>query len=513
MAAPMQEHVESEKWITESGVFCRNDYGNTPLEKSKLYNPKLLIFRELILATVSELSRTKETPLYAVDTSSGSGLAGMQWKKQLKSQVHVTITDSSPHNCVKHNCSKNDLLVATLTPDLCRPPGLPLESQDDNTLHVCRALPHAVLQMEAFDFVYLDPRKNPTSYFDPVFANTKNNGVVSLVVPNVSGFARTPHIVLRNYGANVIKTDYSKEMAARIITACMARSAASCSKGIQVLFCASFDDFLLVTVRVLRGPVHADASVGLVRQLIHCQICEERQFYPDQKSPLEDPYSLLPCDCHVTSPGRTAVVLGPMWCGDIFNTDFLTKMTQQTECLKISVKTKSLLSNLIEESVCYLPKEEQCVNLSSVLAVEDSKSLRDSGTENDSSQEDLNIIKSHNVYSESRKREYVSECDTQTKKMKSVKDDEEKDSSKGRSLSNSISKGRQSDMCPPFYCSTLQRKNYRDITVPKLDRMVTLLRSSGFRASRTHFDAVAMRTDANLKQIYGVLKQHCSKQK
>ncbi|XP_067662516.1 TRMT1-like protein isoform X1 [Haliotis asinina] len=498
----------SEKWITERGISFRNDYGETPLGKSKLHNPKLLIFRELILVTVSELSWTKETPLYAVDTSSGSGVAGMQWKKHLADQVHVTITDSSPINCVKHNCSKNDFQVSTLTPDLCRPPGLPLEGQDDNTLHVCQALPHVLLQMEAFDFVYLDPHKNSTSYFRPVFANIKNNGVVSLVVPNVSGFSRTPHIVLRNYSAHVIKTDYTKEMAARIVTACMARSAASCNKGIEVLFCASFEDFLLVTVRVLRGPGHADVSVRLVRHLLHCQICEERQFYPDQKAPLEDPYSLLPCDCHVTSPGKTAVVLGPMWCGDIFNTDFLKRMARQTDSLNISVKTKSLLSALIEESHCYRLKGEQCVIASSEMAVEDSVLQQDNGTENDNIDEGLNNSK---VSSQSRKRECAAECDRQTKKMKAGKADEEKDITKGRSLSNSASKGRQPDICPPFYCSTLQRKKYRDITVPKIDRMVTLLRSSGYRASRTHFDAVAIRTDANLKQIYTVLKQHCSK--
>lgn len=56
------------------------------------------------------------------------------------------------------------------------------------------------------------------------------------------------------------------------------RAAARCNKGIEVLFAVALEHFVLVQVRVLRGPSSADDTVKKIRYLIHCQWCEERIF-------------------------------------------------------------------------------------------------------------------------------------------------------------------------------------------------------------------------------------------
>lgn len=56
------------------------------------------------------------------------------------------------------------------------------------------------------------------------------------------------------------------------------RAAARCNKGIEVLFAVALEHFVLVQVRVLRGPSSADDTVKKIRHLIHCQWCEERIF-------------------------------------------------------------------------------------------------------------------------------------------------------------------------------------------------------------------------------------------
>lgn len=56
------------------------------------------------------------------------------------------------------------------------------------------------------------------------------------------------------------------------------RAAARCNKGIEVLFAVALEHFVLVEVRVLRGPSPADDTVKKIRYLIHCQWCEERVF-------------------------------------------------------------------------------------------------------------------------------------------------------------------------------------------------------------------------------------------
>lgn len=56
------------------------------------------------------------------------------------------------------------------------------------------------------------------------------------------------------------------------------RAAARCNKGIEVLLAVALEHFVLVVVRVLRGPTQADESTKKLRKLVHCQWCEERVF-------------------------------------------------------------------------------------------------------------------------------------------------------------------------------------------------------------------------------------------
>lgn len=118
------------------------------------------------------------------------------------------------------------------------------------------------------------------------------------------------------------------------------RAAARCNKGIEVLLAVALEHFVLVVVRVLRGPSQADESARKLRRLLHCQWCEARLFLrqgnvPDggwlrgrpspwkRRTANERSFSrcltavfsadALPCTCHRSLPGRTAVQLGPLW--------------------------------------------------------------------------------------------------------------------------------------------------------------------------------------------------------
>lgn len=45
-----------------------------------------------------------------------------------------------------------------------------------------------------------------------------------------------------------------------------------------MLLAVALEHFVLVVVRVLRGPSQADESVKKLRRLVHCQWCEARLF-------------------------------------------------------------------------------------------------------------------------------------------------------------------------------------------------------------------------------------------
>lgn len=48
-----------------------------------------------------------------------------------------------------------------------------------------------------------------------------------------------------------------------------------------MLFAVALEHFVLVVVRVLRGPTSADETAKKIQYLIHCQWCEERIFQKD----------------------------------------------------------------------------------------------------------------------------------------------------------------------------------------------------------------------------------------
>ena len=60
----------------------------------------------------------------------------------------------------------------------------------------------------------------------------------------------------------------------------------------------------------------------------------------------------------------------------------------------------------------------------------------------------------------------------------------------------------------PWHCVNLKAVSHRFYSILsnfRSDKLVTMLRSRGFRASRTHFDPTAIRTDANIKQMRQVM--------
>ncbi|XP_063889991.1 TRMT1-like protein isoform X3 [Scylla paramamosain] len=129
-------------------------------------------------------------------------------------------------------------------------------------------------------------------------------------------------------------------------------AAAKSNKGVEVVCCVALKSFITVMVRVLRGPAAANTCVRKIRRVIHCCVCEDRAFYPETVYPLEEPYSLLSCDCRSKSAGKLAVELGPVWCDEIFDANFCQAMLTQANNLQLSHKVISLLQTIVSEGKC-----------------------------------------------------------------------------------------------------------------------------------------------------------------
>lgn len=424
-----------------------------PQKTDSYFNPKMKLNRQIIFCTLAALAEERK-PLECLDAFGATGIMGLQWAKHLGNAVKVTINDLNENSVtlIQKNCHLNKLKVVVDSEEKEEGDGLE-DGSTPGDIQVTRMDANVLMHLRSFDFIHLDPFGTSVNYLDSAFRNVRNLGIVSVTSTDISSlYAKAQHVARRHYGCNIVRTEYYKELAARIVVAAVARAAARCNKGVEVLFAVALEHFVLVVVRVLRGPTSADETAKKIQYLIHCQWCEERIFQKDGNMVEENPYKQLPCNCHGSMPGKTAIELGPLWSSSLFNTGFLKRMLFESIHHGLD-DIQPLIKTLIFESEC--TPQSQC----SVHA--------------------------------------PSNTNKQGKR-------------KSNEMTINVAKKQKTDAStahPPFYYN-IHRHSIKGMNMPKLKKFLCCLSQAGFRVSRTHFDPMGIRTDASLTQFKSILLKY-----
>ncbi|XP_042729109.1 TRMT1-like protein isoform X1 [Lagopus leucura] len=446
----------------------------TPQKTDSYFNPKMKLNRQLIFCALAVLAEERK-PIECLDAFGATGIMGLQWAKHLRSSVRVTINDCNENSVtmIQENCHLNKMKVKVSAKEEDYYEALGDGEENTDTIEVTKMDANVIMHLRSFDFIHLDPFGTSVNYLDSAFRNVRNLGIVSLTSTDISSlYAKAQHVTLRHYGCNIVRTEYYKELAARTVIAAVARSAARCNKGIEVLLAVALEHFVLVVVRVLRGPSPADDSAKKIRYLIHCQWCEERIFQKEGNMVEENPYQQLPCDCHSSMPGRTAVVLGPLWSGALFNTGFLRRML--FEAVQYGLDD---VQPLLKTVVC----EAECTT---------SKNFSTHSPSDENKQEECGVyIKTPDMLAES---------DVVPGKRKN--NEVMRNATKRQKTDNSAEH-------PAFYYN-IHRHSIKGMNMPKLNKFLNYLSEAGYRVSRTHFDPMGVRTNAPLAQFKTVLMKH-----
>ncbi|XP_042640439.1 TRMT1-like protein isoform X2 [Tyto alba] len=469
--APMSSREVLKESATEVRVLPNY---STPQKTDSYFNPKMKLNRQLILCALAVLAEERK-PIECLDAFGATGIMGLQWAKHLRSSVKVTINDCNENSVtmIQENCHLNKMKVKLNTKEEENDEATGDGQESTDTIEVTKMDANVLMHLRSFDFIHLDPFGTSVNYLDSAFTNVRNFGIVSLTSTDISSlYAKAQHVALRHYGCNIVRTEYYKELAARIVIAAVTRAAARCNKGIDVLLSVALEHFVLVVVRVLRGPTPADDSAKKVRYLIHCQWCEERIFQKEGNMVEENPYQQLPCDCHGSMPGKTAVVLGPLWSGALFNTGFLRRMVFEAAHYGLD-EAQSLLKTLVCEAECTTLK-----HYSTCSSYDENK------------QEECGVyIKTPNTSAEfyllHGKRKTDEVIPNAAKRQKSESSAEH----------------------PAFYYN-VHRHSIKGMNMPKLNKFLNYLCEAGYRVSRTHFDPMGVRTNAPLAQFKTILMKY-----
>ncbi|XP_048338474.1 TRMT1-like protein isoform X4 [Sphaerodactylus townsendi] len=447
----------------------------TPEKTDSYFNPKMKLNRQLTVCALAVLVEERK-PLECLDAFGATGIMGLQWAKHLGNSVKVTINDYNKNSVtmIHENCHLNKMKVVTSSKeeDDCNET---VEEGEENfpTIEVTQMDANVIMHLRAFDFIHLDPFGSSVNYLDAAFRNVRNLGIVSVTSTDTSSlYAKAQHVAQRHYGCNIIRTEYYKELAARMVVAAVARAAARCNKGIEVLLAVALEHFVLVQVRVLRGPTPADDTVKKIQYLIHCQWCEERVFKREGNMIEENPYWQLPCDCYSSMTGKTAVELGPLWSGSLFNTGFLRRMLFEAVQYGLD-DIQALLKTLICEAECTTHKQ-----------------FLIHGPSSHNRQEECGVLiktpdaaADYCIIHEKRKSNEMTQNGAKRQKL-------------------------ESNVEHPAFYYNIHRHSIKGMNMPKLNKFLLYLSQAGYRVSRTHFDPMGVRTDAPLEHFKSILTKY-----
>ncbi|KAF4525410.1 hypothetical protein B566_EDAN004153, partial [Ephemera danica] len=231
---PVEKSEILTKLIVEHGVeLCVDKSSITPKHSDCYYDVNSKLIRAMITATLTAYCETDAPvfwPVRCLEGLGATGVCGLTWAKHLDAKVAVTVNAVSERAArrIEENAERNSLKINVAS----------LESR-------------TMLQQNPYSFIVLESFANSSAYLDSALVCLPRGGVLVLsTTDDPALYCKVPEVALRKYGGRLGKTKYYREMAARLVVASIARSAARYDKGVRVLWCYSNKGHLTVVIQV-----------------------------------------------------------------------------------------------------------------------------------------------------------------------------------------------------------------------------------------------------------------------
>ncbi len=334
------------------------------------YNPRMRMNRDISIAVCRALKLSDY-----LDGLSASGARGLRVSREAHVEK-VTMNDVNPVACerIKENIARNNLTGCEAA--------------------CCNA--NALMSQRHFQAVDLDPFGSPSPF---ISAGARSALSYLFVTATDTAPLCGAHLKsgIRKYMAVPLKTDYHREMGARILLGLASRELARLDKAMVPILTHATEHYVRTYLSVKHGAKLADKCLEEIGYIEHCWSCGS---FVSAERPGGG-------DC--VTCGEKTEVAGPLWLGKIQDPEFIGSAIKELD--DENIRAKKLL--------------ELC---------------------------------------------------------------------------------RQEIDCPMYYdhhriCKKL------GAAPEKVDRVIEKLRESGWKASRTHFTGVGIKTDAGVREIEELLKE------
>nr|MDO8098373.1 tRNA (guanine(10)-N(2))-dimethyltransferase [Candidatus Njordarchaeota archaeon] len=267
------------------------------------YNPRMEFSRDVSVCLVHAYYKTIGKEMDLCEPLASCGVRVVRWACEVPEIRSIVAGDVNPRAVFLANVN------ATLN---CVLDKVKVFRGDANLLlDTCLSRGHR------FDVVDIDPFGSPVHFIDAAIrVLKKEGGLLCATATDMQPLCGIhEEACLRKYGGMPLRTEYCHEIAVRLLIGAITLTASRCDAGVRVLFSHSSDHYVRTYLLVSKGVSEADKSLRGVGYILHCFNCDNRKVMKLLSTPVQD----LKCELC----GSKMKVAGPLWCGELWDRDFV----------------------------------------------------------------------------------------------------------------------------------------------------------------------------------------------
>jgi len=290
-----------------------------PPKEPVFFNPVAKLNRDFSILAYSAFWKNFDKPKIFLDGLTGVGARSLRVANEIPNAEKVIANDvNSKALTITQNSAKLNKISN-------------LEVSENEA---CRFFSLFSKKGDRGSIVDIDPFGSPTKYFDCAIRATMHSGLLSITATDLQvlhGLAKKA--CQRKYYGVPIKTEYSNEIAIRLILGCLEFVAGRLEIQIIPQFVQHDMHYYRAYLKILNKPGQKE-QLGYI---VHCKSCGSRKTTMKQEEVCDICNSKLD-------------VAGPLWVGQLFEKEFVMKMNEMIPKLVVDKRCQKILEKCILES-------------------------------------------------------------------------------------------------------------------------------------------------------------------
>ncbi len=319
MQTSVKEIIEITEGTTKILVPSNSIYDKVPPRDPAFFNPRARLNRDFSIIVYSTFWKNFEGPKIFLDGMSGLGARTLRVANEILNVEKVFFNDVNSKAI--ELASKSTFLNN-------------LQNFEISVNEVCRFFSLHSKKNQRGSIVDIDPFGSPTKYIDCGIRATMHGGILSSTATDLQVLhGLFVNACKRKYYGIPVKTEYSNEIAIRLILGCISIVAARLDIQIEPVFVDNKMHYYRTYVKILNKPDTAD-KIGYI---LHCKKCGHRSLSKIQNE-----------NCDVCN--SKLEIAGPLWLGKLFDKKFVESMQEESKNHSVDKKCESILEKCILES-------------------------------------------------------------------------------------------------------------------------------------------------------------------